>query len=192
MVCAQHKPEQKAPAGLMGNRPIPTQPWQTISLDFVGPLPALSRGHKYVLVITDSFTKFVHFVPLRAGTASKLCQYVENDIFLTYSVHEFLICDNGTQMRSKEFTKLAKTYDVKLAYPPLYYPRADPTERTNKELKRLLATYVGQNHRSWDRNLTALACALRTSRSEVTGYIIILFHEFWPRTHFVRETIQTS
>ena len=40
----------------------------------------------------------------------------------------------------------------------------------NKEIKRLISTYVGDNQRNWDKNLMALACALRPSKSETTRY----------------------
>ena len=169
-VCAAHKPEQRAPAGYMGRRPAVTKPWQRISLDFIGPLPTSSKGHKYVLVITDDFSKYVHVAPLRTATAKTLCKHLEEEILLVYGVPEFLICDNGTQMKSKEFQKLAQEYGITLSYTPLYYPRADPTERSNKEVKRLIATYIGKTQRSWDKHLCAVACALRTSRSETTGY----------------------
>ena len=40
----------------------------------------------------------------------------------------------------------------------------------NKEIKHLISTYVGDNQRNWDKNVIALTCALRTSKSETTGY----------------------
>lgn len=40
--CAEQKPEQKSPPGLMGNRPDINLPWQMISLDFIGPFPRSS------------------------------------------------------------------------------------------------------------------------------------------------------
>lgn len=61
--CAEIKPEQKAPAGLMGKRPKITVPWRLISLDLVGPLPRSSKGYTQILVVTDYFPKYVVLFP---------------------------------------------------------------------------------------------------------------------------------
>lgn len=169
-VCGEQKPEQKAPAGLMGLRPIATQPWQTISLDFIGPLPRSTSGYTHILVIVDSFTKFVVLIPLRSASAKLLAKHVEEGIFLLYGVPQTIICDNGVQMRSNEFKNLCQKYNVKISYTPLYYPRADPAERVNKIVKTMLSSFVKSNHRKWDVYLQSVACAIRSSRHEVTGY----------------------
>ena len=62
------------------------------------------------------------------------------------------------------------TYRVKISYTPLYYPRADPTERVNAVVKTMIATTVKDDHRRWADNLAAVGCAIRTSRHETTGY----------------------
>lgn len=169
-VCAAHKPEQKAPAGMMGSRPKVTRPWEMISLDFVGPLPRSSSGHKYILVISDYFSKFVHLVPLRAATSQSLVKHVEEDIFLLYGVPRFLICDNGVQMKSKEFKSLCASYQCKILYTALYCPRADPAERVNRVVKTMISSYVKEDHRKWDKNLAAFACAVRVAKHETIGY----------------------
>jgi hypothetical protein len=104
------------------------------------------------------------------GSAKLLTQCGEEGIFLVYGAPKYLICDNGTQMRSKEFRKLCDDYQVTLSYTPLYYPRSDPTERVNATVKTMIATTVKHDHRRWVDNLAAIGCAIRTSRHETTGY----------------------
>lgn len=169
-VCAQHKVEHLPPAGLMGQRPEISSPWELISLDFVGPLPRSSHGNRFVLVVTDYFSKYVVMFPVRNATASALTRCVEEQIFLVYGVPASIICDNGTQLRSREFSRMCGNYKTKILYDALYYPRANPTERTNRTAKTMIASYIKQNQRKWDDNLAALACAMRTARHEITGY----------------------
>ncbi|KAJ6614648.1 hypothetical protein B0H10DRAFT_1802863 [Mycena sp. CBHHK59/15] len=38
--CAMSKPHNKAPAGLLRSLPIPQRPWDSIGMDFVGPVPS--------------------------------------------------------------------------------------------------------------------------------------------------------
>jgi transposase InsO family protein len=169
--CAQNKVEQKLPSGLMGDRPEISEPWQTISLDYIGPLPRSKKGNTHVLVVTDYFSKFVVLFPCRSAKAKSLVQFVEEGIFLNYGAPDNLMCDNGVQMKSKEFQSLCAKYNVNIFYTALYNPRANPTERVNRVLKTMIRTYVNQNnHKTWDENLAAITCALRTSPNETTGY----------------------
>ncbi len=168
--CARYKVERKAPAGLMGGRPTITAPWQLISLDFIGPFPRSTQGYTYTLVVTDHFTKYVLLFPIRTGSAKILSRCVEEGVFLVYGAPKYLVCDNGTQMRSREFRKLCESYGVTLSYTPLYYPRSDPTERVNGVVKTMIATTVKKDHRHWADNLAAIGCAIRSSRHETTGY----------------------
>ena len=170
-VCAQHKVEQKPPAGLMGDRPNINQPWQCISLDYIGPFPRSRAGNSYVLVVNDYFTKFTMLFPSRSATAKSLSKQVEEGIFLMFGSPQFLMCDNGAQMKSKEFQGLCQRYKTKIFYTASYHPQADPTERANRVVKTMLRSYIQNgNQRTWDENLAAIGCAMRTSRHETTGY----------------------
>ncbi|ENN77138.1 hypothetical protein YQE_06364, partial [Dendroctonus ponderosae] len=150
IVCAQSKVDQKSPAGLMGNRPQITQPWQSISLDFVGPFPRSKQGNTYILVVTDYFSKY--------------------GIFLVYGAPQDLTCDNGTPMKSKAFQSLCARYKVNLFYTASYYPRADHTERTNCVIKTMLKSYVQYNRTITDRVPSANTEPQHHVQSRVQGY----------------------
>lgn len=169
-VCAQHKVEQKAPAGHMGERPNINHPWETISLDFIGPFPRSPRGYRFAIVVTDYFSKYVLIFPVRTSTASVLTRHIENDVFLVYGVPKNIICDNGVQMKSNVFKKMCDRYNSKILCNAYYYPRANPTERTNRTIKTMISSYITKNHNTWDENLSAIACAIRTARHEGIGY----------------------
>uniref|UniRef100_A0A1Y1M360 RNA-directed DNA polymerase n=1 Tax=Photinus pyralis TaxID=7054 RepID=A0A1Y1M360_PHOPY len=167
-ICAEYKPDQLRAAGLMGDRPKIKKPWQMISLDFIGPFPRSNRGYKYVLVVTDYFSKYVVTFPLRNATAKQLVNCIEEGIFLVYGTPQFNICDNGVQMKSKEFQQVCKDYRAQIFYTALYYPRANPTERVNRVIKTMIASYIKGDQKKWCKNLAAVTCAIRTSRHEIT------------------------
>jgi transposase len=168
--CAQHKVEQKPPAGLMGNRANPSAPWEIISLDFIGPFPRSSQGYTYALVVTDHFTKFVLIFPMRTATAKTLTRYLEEQVFLVYGTPRTIVCDNGAQMNGTLFRKLCAKYQVTIHFTPRYYPRANPTERVNRVIKTMIATYVKKDHSHWSDDLAAIGCAIRSACHETTGY----------------------
>jgi hypothetical protein len=43
--------------GLFHPFPIPTQPWENISMDFLGGFPINKKGHDYIFVVVDKFSK---------------------------------------------------------------------------------------------------------------------------------------
>ncbi|GBG84241.1 hypothetical protein CBR_g38212 [Chara braunii] len=65
------------PYGLLQPLPIPEGHWQSISMDFIGPLrPPTPRGHDLILVVVDRFTKRARFVP---------CRHVINALKVTWT-----------------------------------------------------------------------------------------------------------
>jgi hypothetical protein len=55
-MCATSKPSNKK-LGLYTPLPIPSRPWESVSMDFVGGLPMSRKGHDYLYVVVDRFNK---------------------------------------------------------------------------------------------------------------------------------------
>lgn len=45
--------------------PIPSCPWESISMDFVGRLPISKKGHDYLYVVVDCFSKMCVLMPCK-------------------------------------------------------------------------------------------------------------------------------
>lgn len=168
-VCMRAKPDQKSPAGTMGGHSLIDKPWEVICTDIVGPLPKSKKGNQFILVVSDCFSKFPLFFPMRRATAATVVRHLENDVFLMFGVPKVIISDNGVQFRSREYTNLLKEYSVNPKYTTYYHPQANPTERINRVLKSMLISYISDNHRNWDVVLPSIGCAIRTARHEVIG-----------------------
>lgn len=169
-VCIACKPQRQAPAGLMGQRPPVTKPFQVISCDLVGPLPRSSGGYTHILTVSDYFSKLALLFPLRKATAVSVKRQIEDNVFLMFGVPEYLICDNGPQFTSRLFTEMCKSYKCKISFNPLYHAQANPVERMHGVLKTMLRAYVSDNQRQWCKLLPKVGCAIRTQRHEATGH----------------------
>lgn len=166
--CLAHKPDRSRPKDMMTSHPKSTRPWETISVDIMGPLPRSTKGNSYVLVITDYLSKFSLVFALRKVTSSVVAKVLEENVFLIFGVPRTVICDNGVQFRGKEFCRTMDEYKCKVKYTAYYHARANPTERQNGTLKIMMSIYVHENHRTWDVELPKIACALRTAKQETT------------------------
>lgn len=166
--CLAYKPTNQRPADKMLPHPKPSRPWEIVSTDLMGPLPRSKRGNMFVLVVTDYLSKFSVIFALKKATTQAVVRRMEEEVFLIFGVPRIIITDNGPQYRSKEFQRFARDYGCQIKYSSNYHPRANPTERTNRNLKIMMSMYAADNHRTWDVELQKLACALRTCRHEVT------------------------
>ena len=72
---------------------------------FQGPLPTTDAGHKYVLTITDYYTKFVDFYPLKEKAAIGVARRIKTFVFRYHLTH--FIC-----LKSKLFAKLLVNFEV--------------------------------------------------------------------------------
>lgn len=170
LICQQMKGEKQKPGGLMGERRGMEEPWQMIAADLMGPFPRSMKGFKYILVVTDTFSKYSILIPLRSATSQAVAKHIEEDLFMIYGVPRYFISDNGSEFTGNPMKSLLQQYKVKAMLNASRHPQANPTERVNQTIGTMLRTFVGNNHRHWDRNLAHIGFALRTAVHETTGY----------------------
>ena len=70
---------RKLTTGVPELHPIPVKaPWYMVGIDFIGPLsPVAKDGSRYILTISDYFTKWVEVVP----TVNKMASTVASSLF---------------------------------------------------------------------------------------------------------------
>ncbi|XP_050065751.1 uncharacterized protein K02A2.6-like [Aphis gossypii] len=156
--------------GLLKKRKKPTQQWEVVSVDLMGPYPRTSRGKTNILVATDCHSRWVEEYPFGAATSTVITQTLERELFVRFGYPRVLLNDNGPQFTSDVWTKALDRWGVEGWTTPVYHPRANPVERRNQELKKgLRALLVNDSHRSWDQKLSAVLFTLRNWKNDRTG-----------------------
>lgn len=165
--CQAHKPDQRPPTGLMAPREY-HGPWHTVAADIMGPFPRSTKGFKYLLVLVDIYTKWVELFPLRSATGAIIARHLRETVY-RWGTPKVLLTDNGTEFVNKSLEKEAQELGITLQRTPSYHPQANPTERVNRNLKAMIATYVGDYHVNWDRYLPEFMFVLNTSKHSSVG-----------------------
>lgn len=62
ITCERNKVRTTPKSGLNSPLPIPTRPWEYISMDFITNLPKVN-GNEAIVTFVDRFTKQAHFIP---------------------------------------------------------------------------------------------------------------------------------
>ncbi|GFS72108.1 retrovirus-related Pol polyprotein from transposon 297 [Trichonephila clavipes] len=106
-MCQVHNYKNALPAG----RLIPiisNYPNEIVTLDLLGPYPA-SRGrrNRYVLVITDHFSKWAEILPLKKASARVIVDTLFDNYVSRYGAPVKLISGNGPQLISDIFEHLS-------------------------------------------------------------------------------------
>lgn len=122
-VCQQAEREHTKPAGLLTPLPIPSAPWEDLTMDFVEGLPA-SEGYDSIMVVVDCFTKFAQFVPLRHpfNAAQVACAFWDNVVKL-HGIPSSIVSDRDKVFTSNLWRELLAGAGTKLLYSTAYHPQ---------------------------------------------------------------------
>lgn len=154
----------------LGTAFISERPFQRIYVDLLGPYPRSKSGKTTIIIVVDQLTKFVVLKTINKAVASKIVEFLKNDIFLVYGVPEIIHSDNGVQFVGKEFQALLKEFGVKHMRTAIYSPQSNASERVNRSILAAIRAYLQGNHKEWDILLPEISCALRSANHDSTGH----------------------
>ncbi len=114
------------------------KPLERVSLDLTD-MVAGNQGYRYVLTITDRYSRYVKFFPLKTKNTGKVCalfaQYISD-----FGVAKVVLVDNGREFTSQTFHSLCNSQNITIAYTTPYHPQGNSiTERMHRTLKSILA-----------------------------------------------------
>lgn len=168
--CQRYSPVQHRPASQLHPilKPWPFRGW---AMDIIGKIaPRSSRGHAFILVATDYFTKWVEAEPLRNVTSTEVIRFIKHNIIHRFGIPETITTDRGPQFTSNDVHKFLTDYGIKLLHSTPYYAQANgAAEATNNILKNDIAKMVWENEKSWHLLLSEVFWAFRTTCKSSTG-----------------------
>ena len=145
-------------------------PMERIATDILGELPVTEDGNKYILVVSDYFSKRTECFPMPNMEAATVARIIVEQLIARLGVPYTIHSDQGPQYESQLFSQMCKLLGIKKTRTTPYHPKSDGmVERFNKTLASMLRAYVGDHQRDWDTHLPYLMMAYRSAEHETTG-----------------------
>jgi hypothetical protein len=112
-LCQKFRDVQLAPATIVHPiiKPWPFHGW---ALDFIGQIHPSSMGHRFVVVTTDYFTKWMEAVPLKNMTHKEIIHFISEHIIHRFSIPQTLTMDQGSSFMSHQVYEFAESLKIKL------------------------------------------------------------------------------
>jgi hypothetical protein len=122
--CPKFGSIQRVPASAMN--PI-IKPWsfRGWAIDMIGQIyPPSSKGHKFVLVAMNYFTKWIEAIPIKTVTSGNMIDFVNEHIVYRFGIPQTITTDQWSQFISGEFEEYANSLGIKLLNSSPYYAQA--------------------------------------------------------------------
>ncbi|UYV78277.1 hypothetical protein LAZ67_16000751, partial [Cordylochernes scorpioides] len=170
-LCQSRKGSNQSPSGLLQPIPPANYPFERIGIDFVGPLPSTKRRRKWIIVLTDYYTRYAETKAVSEATVKEVSTFLIEQFFLRHGAPRFLISDRGSQFTSNLMKEVMKMCKVKHCFTTSYHPQTNGlTERLNRTLINMISMYVNTDQKNWDEILPFVTHAYNTTIQETTGY----------------------
>ena len=148
--CQRMKSSRQKYSGLLHPLPVPSERWESVTLDFITDLPPC-EGFDAIMVVVDRYTKMAHFIPCRKDiTAVGTAKLYIDRVFWHHGIPETILSDRGTQFNSDFWKSFWRSLEVEPIMSTSYHPETDgQTERTNSTLNQYIRVYCSYMQDNW-------------------------------------------
>ena len=149
---------------------VPSQPFQRLIVDCVGPLPRSQGGKEYLLTMMCATTRYAEATPLKGLTAKEVVEALIK-FFTTVGFPRYIQTDQGTNFESHLFLQVMKEMEIHHVKSAPYHPETQGAlERFHQTLKTMVRAYCGEHTKDWEAGLPLLLFALRSAKQESLGF----------------------
>lgn len=142
----------------------------TFGIDFVGPLPVTNMGNKYLIVATESLTRWPIAKPTADCTASTAAEFIFSQIVCTFGPPSRILTDRGTHFNCLLMEELLSILEIRHQMTSAYHPQTNGmTERFNGTLCKSLGKMAHKDKADWDEYVEQVLFHYRIRPHSSTG-----------------------
>ena len=168
--CQRTKPSNHSPAGQLHPLLIPGRPWESVGMDWLGPLPKSASGKDMFLIAIDRLTKMARFIPTHSSVTSKeTADLFLREVFRHHGLPSNIVSDRDPRFTAKFWEALQEALGMKLLMSTAEHPQTDgQAEAAVKIIQKLLKPFVFQGQ-DWEELLPSLEFAYNDTTQSSTG-----------------------
>ena len=170
--CARRKTTRPMNSGLT-NITLASNPWETVGIDLLGPLPVTEEGFRWLLTIVDQFSRWPMAIPLRGRTSAEIARALHDHLITQHGPPVTILSDRGRELISKSMQHLCNSWGIRKVATGGYNPTGNAfCERFHRYLNCAVTTLRPGSSESpeWDRLVPAVLFSYRCSINDATGF----------------------
>jgi predicted aspartyl protease/transposase InsO family protein len=169
-VCAVNKGSNAKPAGTLRPMPIPERVWDSVGVDFTGPLPVTASGNNSIMAIVDRFSKMLRLRACNTTiTGIQAGRLLLDEMLGLGRIPTSIVSDRDVRFTGAAWGQLWRGLKTEQKMSTAYHPQTDgQTERANRTLQAVLRSYA-ESRNDWDQWLPFVAAVYNSSVQESTG-----------------------
>ena len=154
-VCQRNKAPRHLPYGQLSSLPVPSSPFEELTMDFITGLPPAKRDgcvYDAILVVVDRYTKMSRYIPARKDwTAKDLAEQFYRHICCTnWGVPVGIVTDRGPTFTSAFWGEMCFQLQIHRRLSTAFHPQTDgQTERQNQTLEHYLRCFCEEHAEDW-------------------------------------------
>jgi hypothetical protein len=169
--CAKTKSRNHRLPGRMVPLPIPTRPWECVTLDLVADLPTV-RGKDSLVVFVDKLTKMIVAKPVKKTiTSDRLLNEFKRNIVEPFGLPEYLVSGRDPRLFGRPWRAYMDRKNIRHRMSSAYHPETDgQTERANRSLLDMLRAASNARMENWVIRLPQIVEYYNKSMNLSTGF----------------------
>ena len=178
-VCALSKANKDAAVPLESME-LCTQPNERVHIDLFGPLKTSEGGNKFVMVMTDAFTKLVELAAIENKTAETVARAFFERYICRFTAPRFVMTDQGKEFCNEVLELVCELWGIKKNRTSPFHPQTNSSaESYNRSMiKYMRAILDNDKTTDWEMYLAPMMmsynCHVHRATKETPFYLTYL------------------
>ena len=147
-------------------------PWDMLSVDIVGPLPADHR-QEFLIVFVDCYSRYTILVPSSNHTASTVSEALLRHVVPYFGTPRRLLSDRGREFVVDVWGKLMRSLGIQRVLTSPYHTKGNAiNERSYRTLNNMLRARLleGTSSKAWAEKVPGIMLTLNAMSHEPHGF----------------------
>ena len=170
-VCQRRKRPNRPPKAPM-KKYVSGFPNERVAMDVMGAFKESKNGNKYVLCITDHFSKYSRAFPMPDQVSTRVAEIFVKEWIYMWGEPMSLHTDRGTNFESELLAQVCKLMKIAKTRTTAYHPQGNAqVERYNQSVMDIVAKLTDkETYDDWDEQLPISVAAYNATEHSTTGF----------------------